>query len=72
MARVSLDLDPVVLARLRAAANRRKVTLDVIANELLAAALRTALGHTVAGTKPRPVTYDYDDPDGVEPAPEPV
>ena len=64
MARVSLDLDPVVLARLRAAANRRKVTPDVIANELLAAGLRTATRATgTSAARPVPVLYDYDEPD---------
>ena len=62
MARVSLDLDPVVLARLRAAANRRKVTPDVIANELLAAGLRVQVRTERVGPAV-PVTYDYDDPD---------
>ena len=66
MARVSLDLDPVILARLRAAANRRKVTPDVIANELLAVGLRitarAARGAT-SGSISGPVTYEYDDPD---------
>ena len=63
MARVSLDLDPVVLARLRAAANRRKVTPDVIANELLAAGLRTATRGVTQKPRPGSVTYEYDDPE---------
>ena len=63
MARVSLDLDPAVLARLRAAANRRRVTPDVIANELLAAGLRTAARSSMSPPRPAPVTYDYDDVD---------
>ena len=68
MARVSLDLDPAVLARLRAAANRRKVTPEVIANELLAAGLRVAGREAARPGRPGTVTYDYDDDD---PVPEP-
>ena len=69
MTRVSLDLDPVVLARLRAAANRRRVTPDQIANELLVAGLRIAgrASGSSPGEPKRPVTYDYDDGDGDEP-----
>ena len=67
MARVSLDLDPVVLARLRAAANRRKVTPDVIVNELLAAGLRTTARAAASSSRPGPVTYDYDDDDDPDP-----
>ena len=67
MTRVSLDLDPVVLARLRAAANRRRVTPDVIANELLVAGLRIA-GRAAASTggARAPTRYDYDDGDDPE------
>lgn len=72
MARVSLDLDPVVLARLRAAANRRKVTPDVIANELLAAGLRTTARPATPGSGPGPVTYEYDDPEVEASLDEPV
>ena len=63
MTRVSLDLDPVVLARLRATANRRRVTPDVIANELLLAGLRIAgrASTSSAGGPKAPVTYDYED-----------
>ena len=67
MARVLLDLDPVVLARLRAAANRRNVAPDVIVNELLAAGLRMrgpagadAPHDPPARPRPNVVTYDYD------------
>ena len=68
MTRVSLDLDPVVLARLRAAANRRRVTPDQIANELLVAGLRIArrASGSSTGEPRRPVMYDYDDGDEPE------
>lgn len=68
MTRVSLDLDPVVLARLRAAANRRRVTPDVIANELLIAGLRLAgrASASSTGGATAPITYDYDDGDEPE------
>lgn len=44
MTRIALDLDPRILTKLRALANRRGVTIDVIADELLAAGLRTPSG----------------------------
>lgn len=41
MTRVVLDLDPRVIAKLRASANRRGVTIDIAAGELLAEGLRS-------------------------------
>ena len=41
MTRVSFDIDPRVLSKLRALANRRGVTVDTVVSELLGAAIRT-------------------------------
>jgi hypothetical protein len=70
MPRVPLDLDPRVLAKLRAAANREGVTIDDAANRLLGNALRTPLstGSLQTSTRTRPVaqSYEYDDSEGPE------
>jgi hypothetical protein len=64
--RVPLDLDPRVLSKLRAAANREGVNLDDAANRLLGNALRTPLstGSLQALTKARPIaqSYEYEGP----------
>jgi hypothetical protein len=66
MPRVPLNLDPRVLAKLRAAANREGVSVDDAANRLLGYALRTPLstGSPQLPTRSRPVaqSYDYEDP----------
>ena len=41
MTRVSFDIDPRVLAKLRALANRRGETVDVVVGEFLGAAIRS-------------------------------
>jgi hypothetical protein len=65
MTRVSLDLDPRILTRLRAIANRRGVTVDVVAGELLGAAIRSPAARSGppttrvrAGFGPIDVSYD--------------
>jgi hypothetical protein len=67
MPRVPLNLDPRVLAKLRAAANREGLSLDDAANRLLGNALRTPLstGSLQPPTRSRPVaqSYAYDNPD---------
>jgi hypothetical protein len=65
MPRVPLDLDPRVLAKLRAAANRDGVTIDDAANRLLGNALRTprSTGSLQTPMRTRPITqsYEYED-----------
>ncbi len=65
MPKVPLDLDPRVLAKLRAAANREGVTIDDAANRLLGNALRTPLstGSLQTSMRARPVaqSYEYED-----------
>jgi hypothetical protein len=71
MPRVPLNLDPRVLAKLRAAANREGVSIDDAANRLLGNALRTPLitafstGSLQTPTRLRPVaqSYEYEDED---------
>jgi hypothetical protein len=66
MPRVPLNLDPRVLAKLRAAANREGLSIDDAANRLLGNALRTPLstGSLQPPTRSRPVaqSYEYEDP----------
>jgi hypothetical protein len=66
MPRVPLNLDPRVLAKLRAAANREGLSIDDAANRLLGNALRTPLstGSLQPQTRSRPVaqSYEYEDP----------
>ena len=41
MTRVSFDIDPRVLSKLRALANRRGVTVDIVVGEFLSSAIRS-------------------------------
>ena len=67
VARVLVDLDPRLLAQLRALANRRGATVDQALNEVLRSALPAARrGGGPAVERPRPVTYDYDDSDPID------
>lgn len=62
MARVLIDLDPRLLAQLRALANRRGATVDQAINEVLRAGLPAARRQSgSAAPRPVPVSYDYDD-----------
>ena len=55
MTRVSFDIDPSVLSKLRALANRRGVTVDIIVSELLGAAIRTpGVGRRRSNENPQP------------------
>ncbi len=55
MTRVSFDIDPRVLSKLRALANRRGVTVDIIVSELLGAAIRTpGVGPRRSNENPQP------------------
>ena len=42
MSRVSVDIDPRVLSKLRALANRRRVSIDVVVGEFLGSAVRSS------------------------------
>ena len=55
MTRVSFDIDPRVLSKLRALANRRGVTVDTVVSELLGAAIRTpGVGRRRSTEDPQP------------------
>jgi hypothetical protein len=74
MPRVPLDLDPQVLAKLRAAANREGITIDDAANRLLGNALRTPRStgslQTTIRTRPIAQSYEYEDSDEASEDPE--
>jgi hypothetical protein len=65
MPKIPINLDPTVLAKLRATANREGITIDEAANRLRGNALRTPLstGSLHPGPQARPIaqSYDYDD-----------
>jgi hypothetical protein len=62
--RVSFDVDPRILSKLRALANRRGVTVDVVVGEFLGAGIRSPRAgrtqhnqapHSSHGSDPQPV-----------------
>jgi hypothetical protein len=67
MPKIPLNLDPRVLSKLRAVANREGVSLDDAANRLLGNALRLPLStdssSVSARTRPAAQSYEYDNPD---------
>jgi hypothetical protein len=62
MPKIPLNLDPRVLAKLRAVANSEGVSIDDAANRLLGNALRTprSTGSLQSPARDRPVTQSYE------------
>jgi hypothetical protein len=54
MPRLSLDLDPALLSRVRALANRRGLRVDQIVNDLIRDGLRHQVSREDPAATPRP------------------